>query len=118
MVNKPNNLFNIKSKFLNLLAQIGSPSSGSYLMTTPLVTSSTIVAPSEVLPNTAISDRPKVKSVSKKDAKNNRKTIISSMSTAAAAAAASTSKANAISNQLQSVNEAILPKICSFTKSN
>lgn len=46
-------------------------------------TSTPIVAPSEVLPNTAISDRPKVKSVSKKDSKNIRKV------NAAAAAAAS-----------------------------
>lgn len=64
--------------------------------TTPHVTSSPIVAPSEVLPNTAISDRPKVKSVSKKDAKNNRKTIVSSTT-----ASATASKIAASPNQPQ-----------------
>lgn len=43
------------------------------LAPTTHTTSTPIVAPSEVLPNTAISDRPKVKSVSKKDNKNIRK---------------------------------------------
>lgn len=36
-------------------------------------TTSSPMAPSEVSPNTAICDRPKVKSVSKKDCKNNRR---------------------------------------------
>lgn len=39
----------------------------------PSHTTSSPLAPSEVSPSTAISDRPKVKSVSKKDSKNNRK---------------------------------------------
>lgn len=71
---------------------LGTPTSGSCLMTSgtttttpPHITSSPIVAPSEVLPNTAISDRPKVKSVSKKDAKNNRKFVLPTTSTSALA---------------------------------
>lgn len=46
---------------------------------TPYTTPSPIAAPSEVLPNTAISDRPKVKSVSKKDSKNNRKAALAAI---------------------------------------
>lgn len=37
---------------------------------------SSIVVPSDVLPNTAISDRPKMKSVSKKDNKISRKASV------------------------------------------
>lgn len=40
-----------------------------------LYQTSSPLAPSEVSPNTAICDRPKVKSVSKKDSKNNRKAV-------------------------------------------
>lgn len=46
----------------------------------PSYTQSSPIAPSEVSPSTAISDRPKVKSVSKKDSKNNRKINMGSMS--------------------------------------
>lgn len=59
----------------------------------PVATKSTSspMAPSEVSPNTAICDRPKVKSVSKKDCKNNRRLA------AAAAAAAFQSSSTAVS---------------------
>lgn len=52
----------------NLLSSATTTTSTSYPTASP-------IAPSEVLPNTAISDRPKVKSVSKKDSKNNRKVV-------------------------------------------
>lgn len=42
-------------------------------VTQPTKPTSSPMAPSEVSPNTAICDRPKVKSVSKKDCKNNRR---------------------------------------------
>lgn len=56
--------------------------------TPPYTAPTPIAAPSEVLPNTAISDRPKVKSVSKKDSKNNRKMAAAAAAGAAAASAA------------------------------
>lgn len=51
-----------------------------------------------MLPNTAISDRPKVKSVSKKDSKNNRK--VAAAAAAAAAAMSSIQSSPAVSTQM------------------
>lgn len=57
----------------NNAASLATPPPPPLSLTTTSTTTTHLSAPSEVSQNTAISDRPKVKPVSKKDGKNLRK---------------------------------------------
>lgn len=70
--------------------------------------STPIVAPSEVLPNTAISDRPKVKSVSKKDSKNIRKVTAAAAAAATASSLQNSQMAKATSSPISSSEQSLL----------
>lgn len=71
-------------------------------------TTSPPIAPSEVSPNTAISDRPKVKSVSKKDSKNNRKAVQASAAYREGLAAGRAAGREAAAAAASSIENAIL----------
>lgn len=66
-------MINVSASSTNAGAGPSSGVVGSSSSTTQTVTPTQITTPSEVSQSTAISDRPKVKPVSKKDGKNLRK---------------------------------------------
>lgn len=73
-------MFVIDFFYISAATTVSSTSSNIIPNTSITTVTSSPIAPSEVSPTTAISDRPKVKSVSKKDSKNNRKAAASSLS--------------------------------------
>lgn len=99
MIKSQNLLLRIIITVTPTTASVTSSSNISNLLPNASITTvtSSPIAPSEVSPTTAISDRPKVKSVSKKDSKNNRKAVAAAAAAAAAAASSSTSTASSIS---------------------